>query len=104
MKKFTSLGGTKSIQAPGGGGDAPHAGGGSRSAAEEVAEDTRYRNTPGTSHMADAAEDNPRTLAAAAAQDSLPAAAPMGNPVAVEGKEIRTLSKNQFNELINLRI
>jgi len=93
MKKHTSLVGTKSIQAPRDGGDAPHARAGSGSAAEEVEEDSRYRNTPGTSHMADAAaEDNPRTLEAAA-EGSLPAAAPMGNPVAVEGKEIRTLSK-----------
>lgn len=93
MKKHTILGGTESNHAPRDGDDAPDAGARSGSGAEEVAEDARYRNTPGTSHMADAAaEDNPR-IPAEAAEGSLLAAAPMGNPVAVEGKEIRILSK-----------
>ncbi|KAG5100041.1 hypothetical protein JHK82_045093 [Glycine max] len=92
----------KSTRAHRGGDDDPRAGNGS--AAAEVAVDARCRSSPGRSHTADAAADavegTHHIPEAAAAEGTLHEAAPMGNPVGVEGKEIRALFRIQLNKLI----
>lgn len=67
--------------------------------------DARYRSNPDRSRTADAAaaaaEGTHRIReAAAAAEGTLHEAVRMGNPVGVEGKEIRALFRIQLNKLI----
>lgn len=59
--------------------------------------DARYRSNPDRSRTADAAaEGTHRIREAAEAEGTLHEAVRMGNPVGVEGKEIRTLLKKKF--------
>ena len=98
-----SLAGMKSTRAHRGGDDDPRAGNGS--AAAEVAVDARCRSSPGRSHTADAAADavegTHHIPEAAAAEGTLHEAAPMGNPVGVEGKEIRALGEGRIRAIFS---